>query len=83
MRTSQIKLVRPDAKGKITLGALAKGISGFTVTQDKDNRIILVPLVEIPAREKWLFNNEVALDQLKQGIKDSANGKLKDRGDFS
>ncbi len=76
------RTLRPDSKGRITLGALSDGVSGFKMTIDNQHRIILEPLVEIPAHEKWLFNNTVALGQIKQGIEDAAHGKITKR-DFS
>jgi hypothetical protein len=83
METHYAKTVHPDAKGRITLGALAKGISSFQITTQKDGRIILEPYVEIPAREKWLFQNEKALKQVKKGLQDSAKGRVSKKGDFS
>ncbi len=83
MIVKQHKIVRPDAKGRITLGVLAEGISSFVVTKDKSNRIILEPRIEIPAREKWLFDNKSALKQVKKGLEDSADGRLKSRGSFA
>lgn len=77
------RTVHPDAKGRITLGALAKGISSFQISCDRDGRIILEPYVEIPAREQWLLNNRSALRQVKKGLQDSAEGKVSKRGDFS
>jgi len=47
-----------------------------------NNRIILEPLVEIPAHEKWLFENKIALQQVKEGIAAAAQGKLVGRGNF-
>ena len=79
----QTKTVRPDNKGRITLGDLAKNISGFRLTIDAKHRIILEPMVEVPAHEKWLFENKEALKQVQQGLKDAAAGKTKKRGDFS
>ena len=67
--------VRPDAKGRITLGALAKGISSFRVRQEKGGKIVLEPFVEIPAREHWIFKNPKALAMLEQGLRESAEGK--------
>lgn len=78
-----LRTVRPDAKGRISLGSLAEGISSFTITKDKQDRIVLEPHVEIPAREKWLFENELALAQVKQGLLDSAAGRVHKRGSFS
>jgi hypothetical protein len=77
------KTVRPDAKGRITLGRIAEGVSSYVVTQDKQNRIILEPRVEIPISEKWLFENKVALKKVKKGLKDAAEGRLKNLGSFA
>jgi hypothetical protein len=82
MSPKDTKTVRPDAKGRITLGSLTKGVSGYVVTKDKNNRVILEPMVEIPAEEKWLFDNKMALHQVQQGLLDSANGNLISRGNF-
>lgn len=83
MTAKELKTVRPDAKGRITLGHLAHGVSSYLVTKDKYNRIILEPRVEIPANEKWLFENKTALKQVKRGLEDSANGRLKNRSSFA
>lgn len=83
MTTKESKIVRPDAKGRITLGSLAQGISSYIVTKDKYNRIILEPRVEIPANEKWLFSNKTALSKVKKGLEDSAAGRTRSRGSFA
>lgn len=77
------KMVRPDAKGRITLGHWADGVSGYSITKDNNNRLILEPYAEIPLREKWLFDNTEAHKKVKQGIKDAASGKVRERGSFS
>lgn len=51
------KMLRPDSKGRITLGSIAKGISGYAVHQDPNGTVVLKPFVEIPVKEKWLFEN--------------------------
>ncbi len=79
----QSKTIKPDAKGRICLGKLADGVSGFIVKVDKHHRIILDPLVEIPAREKWLFDNKPALRSVRQGLKEAKEGKLHDLGSFA
>lgn len=76
------KKVRPDSKGRILLGALAAGVSSYTLTKDR-GRIILEPNVEIPAKEKWLWDNKKTLQQVKKGLQDSAFGKIKSRGSFT
>jgi hypothetical protein len=77
------KMVRPDSKGRITLGHLADGISGFVIKIGKHNTIILEPYVELPQKEKWLFDNEAAAQSVKRGLKEVSEGKLRDLGSFS
>ena len=66
--------IRPDSKGRVTLGKLAEGISSFAVLSQPDGNLLLIPMVEIPAREKWLFDNKDALASVKRGLADSAQG---------
>lgn len=75
--------IRPDAKGRITLGKLARGVSSFRATTDERGRIILEPFAEIPACEKWLFDNKQALAAVKEGLSQAANGRVKSRGSFT
>ena len=79
----QPKTIKPDTKGRIYLGKLAEGVSGFTVKVDKNHRIILDPLVEIPAREKWLFDNKSALKSVRQGLQEAKEGKVHNLGSFA
>jgi hypothetical protein len=76
------RILRPDSKGRITLGVLSEGMSGFKLTVDSQHRIILEPLMEIPAHEKWLFDDSISLKKITQGIQDAAAGKITKR-DFS
>ena len=71
----KIKTLHPDSKGRVTLGALSRGATGFRVTVDKKHRIILDPVMEIPLRERWLYENPKALASLRQGLKELAEGK--------
>lgn len=80
---AKVLTIRPDAKGRITLGKLAKGFSSFRATQDPEGRIILEPFTEIPAREKWLFDNKIALSTVHEGLEQSAQGKIRSRGSFA
>lgn len=76
-----IDVLHPDSKGRITLGALAKGISSYHVTVNKDSSILLEPYTEIPMREKWIFENPDVLAKIKRGIEDSAKGRCSYLGD--
>ncbi|NOY94700.1 MAG: hypothetical protein GXP55_26275 [Deltaproteobacteria bacterium] len=77
------KVLRPDAKGRVALGEFAKGVSSFRVTIDAQQRIVLEPFAEIPAREKWLFENTEALASLKRGLADSKAGRVEALGSFA
>ncbi len=75
--------LRPDAKGRITLGVLARGISSFHATVDEDGRIILDPFAEVPAREKWLFENKEAAAAVREGLRQVTEGRTRSRGSFA
>lgn len=75
--------IRPDTKGRIALGKLAYGVSSFHATTDSMGRIILEPYTEIPASEKWLFDNKPALTAVKKGLSQAAQGLVKSRGSFA
>ena len=68
--------LRPDSKGRITLGKLAEGVSSYRARRQKDGRIVLEPFVEIPADERWLYENEKALENVRQGLSDAAAGRV-------
>jgi len=77
------KVLRPDAKGRICLGKLAEGVSSFRVSVDERRRIVLEPYAEIPATEKWLFDNPDARESVRRGLVDVAEGRVADRGSVS
>ena len=77
------KTVRPDSKGRITLGNLTAGASSFKAYRDSKGRIILEPQVEVPAGEVWLWQNATAMKSVQQGLKDAATGNLVKRGSFA
>ncbi|MBI4925283.1 MAG: hypothetical protein HY843_05095 [Bdellovibrio sp.] len=80
---TKIIKVRSDAKGRITLGKLADGISSFMVFPQPGGSFLLEPMVEIPAREKWLFENKGAIESVKRGLTQSAKGKVRSRRLFA
>jgi hypothetical protein len=80
---AKVLTIRPDTKGRIALGKLARGVSSFHATLDDEGRIILEPFAEIPAREKWLFENKSALTAVREGLDQSAQGKVRPRGSFA
>ena len=63
--------LRPDAKGRITLGKLAEGVSSYRARRQADGRIVLEPFIEIPAEERWLYENQKALESVRPRARDS------------
>ncbi|MBI5603214.1 MAG: hypothetical protein HY879_07650 [Deltaproteobacteria bacterium] len=70
-----------DSKNRITLTKLLAGtnISSVMAYRD-DHKIILEPMVEIPAKEIWLYKNKEALMKVRKGL--SQKGTVK-RGSFA
>ena len=67
--------LRPDAKGRITLGKLADGVSSYRARKQPDGKIVLEPFVEIPADERWLWEDKKALETVRKGIEDARKGR--------
>jgi hypothetical protein len=61
-------MVRPDAKGRIALGELSKGVSSYKITKSENGQLILNPYTEIPYAEKWLFENPELIEKFKQHL---------------
>lgn len=78
------KILRPDAKGRICLGTLSRGISGYKAIIDESTmEITLKPYTEMPFSEKWLFDNKEALESVKRGLRDSSQSKTTYQGSFA
>jgi hypothetical protein len=72
-----IENVRPDEKKRLVLKKvkIADGVS-YHIYVNKQGQILLDPQVTIPASEAWLFNNPKALADIRQGLLESAQGKI-------
>jgi hypothetical protein len=71
-----------DSRKRITLRRLllnGEDISSFEAYREGD-KIILIPMSEIPASELWLYKNKEALASVKRGL---AQKKTHDRGSFA
>ena len=77
------KTVRPDAKGRITLGSLLENVSSVRVSQKENGQIVLDLFREVPARETWLYENGDALEKVRTGLMQAAEGNLQDFGTFT
>jgi hypothetical protein len=75
--------VRPDSKGRITLGKLAEGVSSYRVKVEAHGKIILEPFAEIPAHERWLYENSEALRRVRKGLAEAEAGHMSSLGPFS
>ena len=74
---TQVDTKTVDAKHRITVGEpLAPGYRVQIYKNEDDGTVLLVPCVEIPAREAWLYKNPKALKSVLQGIKDAEEGRL-------
>ena len=58
-------ILRPDSKGKINLGDLAKNVSSYRVTKKANGELTLTPFAEIPLSDKWLFDDKEKLEKFK------------------
>lgn len=78
------KTLRIDTKGRISLGKLIRsGISGFKAFwDDENNQLILQPLVEIPAHEKWVLEAPGVMESLDKAFQQSQKGQLHKLGSF-
>jgi hypothetical protein len=69
-----------DSRKRISLTKLLpEGKISSVKAYKQDDRIILEPMVEVPAREVWLYENKTALKKVKTGL--SQKGTIK-RGSF-
>ena len=70
-----------DSRKRISLTKLLPDLPISSVrAYTEGDRIILEPMVEIPAREAWLYQNENALNKVRSGL--SQKGTIK-RGSFA
>lgn len=76
------EFVKPDSKRRITLGAIVEG-GAFNLYRNNAGQIVLDPVKAIPAAEAWLYENPEALESVKQGLRESAQGEAKFIGSFA
>ena len=80
----EVAQVRVDAKFRIVLGKVSKGIPQFRIYQNALGQIILDPQTTIPAYEAWLFKDTQILKSLQRSLAQVKAGKtVKAREDYS
>jgi hypothetical protein len=69
-------ILRPDAKGRIGLGTIAKNVSSYKMTIAENGKIILEPYAEIPLSEKWIFEDRDLLEKVINEVKAAKQKEL-------
>jgi len=77
-----LKTVHADERGRITLGSQA-GRKAYRVREMPHGEIVLTPVVHIPERELWLWQNPAALAAVREGIAQAGAGEVHDLGSFA
>ena len=57
--------LRPDSKGRISLGKIANNVSSYKMTVKENGQLLLEPYVEILLSDKWVFEDKDLIDKLK------------------
>jgi hypothetical protein len=87
IRNSEFELVsefaQPDTKKRLSLGEALRGATAFNIYRNPLGQLILDPVKTVPASEMWLYENAEALASVKQGLRESAEGKSVSRGSFA
>jgi hypothetical protein len=69
--------VKLDSRNRISLTQILPKFHPTTFhLYQEGERLILEPIVEIPAHELWLYKNKNALDSVLRGIEQSKNNEV-------
>jgi hypothetical protein len=77
------EFAQPDAKKRLSLGEALGAATAYNIYRNPLGQLILDPVKAIPASEMWLYENPQALASVKQGLRESAEGKSVYRGSFA
>ena len=77
------EFAQPDAKKRLSLGAALSDATAYNIYRNPLGQLILDPVKAIPASELWLYENPQALASVKEGLRESAEGKSVYRGSFA
>lgn len=75
-------VIRPDERGRITLGQFAK-FKTYKVMINDAGQILLNPVATIPEQELWLWQNSSALAAVGRGIEQASKNETHDLGSFA
>jgi hypothetical protein len=74
--------VHPDARGRLTLGSLARD-ADYRVLVNEKGQILLDPVVPIPASEAWLWENPALRASMERALSQAEAGDFEDLGSFA
>jgi hypothetical protein len=77
------EFAQPDAKKRLSLGEALSGATAYNIYRNALGQVVLDPVKAVPASEMWLYENPEALASVKQGLRESAEGKTVYRGSFA
>ncbi len=77
------EFAQPDSKKRLSLGSALTDATAYNIYTNSLGQLILDPVKAIPASEMWLYENSQALASVKQGLRESAEGKRVYRGSFA
>jgi hypothetical protein len=72
----EVGILSADDRNRITLGKFLKNFKRLKIYQDSRGEILLVPVVEIPASELWLYQNQNAMESIQRGLADAKAGHI-------
>jgi len=75
------RMIVADARGRVNLGSDAVGKT-FAVNRTADGEFSLVPMIAVPEREAWLWQNGAARASFETGLEQARTGQGKSM-DFS
>ena len=77
------EFAQPDAKRRLSLGEALRGATAYNIYSNPLGQLILDPVKTVPVSEMWLYESPEALASVKQGLRESAEGKSVYRGSFA
>jgi len=77
------EFAQPDAKKRLSLGVALGDSGAYNIYRNPLGQLILDPVRAVPAHEMWLYENPETLASVRQGLRESAEGKSVYRGSFA
>lgn len=68
--------VNSDGKHRVALTRVKLAGKRYRVYENAAGQVLLDPVVTVPAAEAWLFKDEAALESVRRGLRQSAQGKV-------